>query len=602
MDRKTGRLLTLLSAAAIFVGLALFIFLAAVSVMSSDDWFYGSFFKDGFIAYLAAMKKHYLTFNGRVLVHVVAEIVISAGKWLFTPVCAALMALSPIFAAKAAGLRRETPLCMGIFLLLLLAAPYPVLSQGVYWMSAFFNYVLPSAMLCGALYLIMTLRGGSAGRGRVILAAAASLLCGATTEQCGAVMVCLAAYFLLRSLCRRDGLARARLLSLAAAAAGYVTIFLSPATRGRAGAELYFDLMRILADVYRSLLNAVEVVRHSGFFALALSALFIMTGILARRRLGRVWPLLSAAAASILTVGLYIPAAALIVFIVLFCLACLDALALLRLGEEAAGLLVLMGFASLAVVLPTDSVAGRTMLPLCLMLTAGVAVLAAKQAASRAPRLGAVGISALLIFTLLTLAPTVRGFIGNYRLDLINAAAAETGLETGTIDFCVDYDYRYTDRKPDCSPELEAQYLRWLDADPDKVKVRYVGLIYPEIYVDGERAPYPARGSVDGRTYLPVRTVVEAAGGEIISSGSYNGIDIVLPWGVYNVDFLSTYIPAAVFRWTDGEGVAREVRVPKLFESSRNFFLPEVYSDILGFEVEFDGEDYHITSRGAARP
>ncbi len=53
----------------IIICLALVAFLAGITVYSSDDYWYSTFMDGGVARYFGMMKEHYLTCNGRNLVH-----------------------------------------------------------------------------------------------------------------------------------------------------------------------------------------------------------------------------------------------------------------------------------------------------------------------------------------------------------------------------------------------------------------------------------------------------------------------------------------------------------------------------------------------------
>ena len=60
-----------------------FILLFSWVVMYADDYYYASFFKNGISSFISMNIDHYQTFNGRVLVHILAEIVLACKPVLF---------------------------------------------------------------------------------------------------------------------------------------------------------------------------------------------------------------------------------------------------------------------------------------------------------------------------------------------------------------------------------------------------------------------------------------------------------------------------------------------------------------------------------------
>ena len=128
------------------------VFLAILSmttVYSSDDYWYSTFMDDGVSEYLNLMKEHYLTFNGRVFVHFIAQLILHSGNILFTVFTITLFTLIPI---AAAGMDRRTTaddiaITVLVFLIGILALPRAVMVNGVLWISGFCNYALSAAMI-----------------------------------------------------------------------------------------------------------------------------------------------------------------------------------------------------------------------------------------------------------------------------------------------------------------------------------------------------------------------------------------------------------------------------------------------------------------------
>ena len=74
--------------------------------LCADDYFYGTFLQDGFDHFLAQNIEHYETFNGRVQVHLVLQVVLRLGLPAYALVCVTMLLLLPLLGRWAAGLER----------------------------------------------------------------------------------------------------------------------------------------------------------------------------------------------------------------------------------------------------------------------------------------------------------------------------------------------------------------------------------------------------------------------------------------------------------------------------------------------------------------
>lgn len=587
-ERRRERVL---AAAVIAAAVAVAAFLALITVPSADDWPYRAFLRRGVAGYFSAMRNHYMTLNGRMFVHFLASVVLNLGNWFFALVCVAELAAASLALSRAAGLRRREELIAGaLFCALFLAAPYSVISSGVLWISANFNYVFPTALLCAA--LLLQGRFERSKRRQWLIYLPFSFLLGATTEQTGACAILMHGYFFVRSLIRRDGLALRHLSAGIAGLAGLATLLLSPNAQLRARGEFAVKGLGGLADkMYLGLQRAAPILGESVLFGLLTAALAVLAGLAVSRRMKKRLPLwvgVALAAPALLMMFIRDSAALLLAVSAISCAA---GLALILSGGEFAGLAVLLGFASMAMMLPSESVAGRTLTPLFILLAVSVSVLAAPELL-RAGRLLFVLLPALLLLGLLTVSPVISGFLYNYDVDRDNAAAAAEGLETGTIYYRLDYDYRYTEVKLDTLAYFSDAYLELLGTDAGSVRLRFISRTTPNVYVNGELTDFPSI-MCGGKTVLALRSVLEAAGGEIVPVSGYDTLRIIMPWGEYTAAFTGD---EALFSYVDGDGELRDLRTARYFERSRNFVPPEVFSEVFGMEAELTDSGYHFTT------
>ena len=133
------------------------------------------------------------------LVHFVAQLILHCGNWLFTLLGTALCLAVPCAASYSAGLEKRSWVSAALlFGVGVLAMSHTMLTRSLLWISAFCNYVLPTAMISGAVALMQ--RAPATGSTAWWMAPAClvcGFACGATTEQSGIIFI-LAAPLLLR--------------------------------------------------------------------------------------------------------------------------------------------------------------------------------------------------------------------------------------------------------------------------------------------------------------------------------------------------------------------------------------------------------------------
>lgn len=221
-------------AAVLFFGLLL-IFYQSV-FMYSDDFRYGEAGKGNLVQIMQYMGEHYQTVNGRSLVHTFAILFTKCDLFfwrLITPAAiTCLLALTAKFmCTDQKDCRRLTVVMFFLYLLI----PVGVLQQSAYWLAGSFNYVYPMLLIFGlGILMKKSIQSGKANYLLLPLGVAA----GATMEQCGMVAlgICILT-MLYQKIFEKKHLLLCHYLTVLCTAAGYLTIFLSPATRGRVNEE-----------------------------------------------------------------------------------------------------------------------------------------------------------------------------------------------------------------------------------------------------------------------------------------------------------------------------------------------------------------------------
>ncbi|HBL83840.1 MAG: hypothetical protein A2Y17_08130 [Clostridiales bacterium GWF2_38_85] len=171
-------------------------------VLFGDDYYYGSFLKDGLGSFISENVVHYTQTNGRAFVHLLDELLLAGGSiflWrLFNLVVigvvvyftAAVSAKKFIPNSDSAVFRKSLIISCALFGLLELA----ILRQSVYWATGAMNYLFPYAMFIAFYYFYRKDIETKAFDTRLWLLA---FLACFTSEQSGFVAIATAVYMMV---------------------------------------------------------------------------------------------------------------------------------------------------------------------------------------------------------------------------------------------------------------------------------------------------------------------------------------------------------------------------------------------------------------------
>lgn len=585
-----GRLWPVLCCAAVF---AMLFFIQSVSGLYADDYNYSVFWRDGPAQFVKRNVEHYLTFNGRVLVHLAAQTLLAFPHWVSAAVDTALLLLTGLLGMKTLRGerdRRETLAGAALFGASLLLVGREVLRESLLWMSAFYNYFFPIILLLPACAAWEKwLRQGRWGQLWWLLPV--QLLCGATTELCGAMATaatgCLSLCWLWRE---RPGLGRGWRSALAPLMnlLGYLTIFLSPATRNRAESTASFSLAALLHSVHpwaQNLLRPDGIVPVLLLFCLA-AALYggIQGGKLRLLMLGL--PVAAALGAYLLLDSPAQAAAVVLALVMAYLL--LSAAALFLEGQGLAAALLAAAVAGQLVMLPTNTFVPRTVIPFILpLLLVGASFLSRCLGALRPRRRGKGLLPSGLVclataLSLLNFLPTAAGYWKNHLLDVKNEAAAARARETGVLYYCVDYDPQFgMDTRM-----FDGDYFRLTYLEMEQLSgagLYFTSATHPAVLVNGTRMQCPA-WTDGGKAYLPIAQIVRALGGTVEwtpASIRYclNGVDASLE------------ASSMLFTCRKGEAAwTVDAHSEVLACHYTNCFTPKVLEEVLGLVFRYDPE------------
>ena len=532
-------------------------FLAYTTPYSIDDFRYITYPQDGIKQYFLNNVHHYLVLNGRTYVHWLLELDLFIGRWVFPVVAVALMILIPFLfwktyrltgppeQGKVTGVTGEGLLSfLVLFSGLFLAMPPFMKTDGVLWQSGFFNYILPMPVLLWMLLLLVRMEQQNLDLTPLRQAGVflVSFLAGASTEQYGCVVVCISVCFLVRWLILHRQLTVYGLFSAAGSMIGFLVTVMAPSMKDRMYRENVFsDTAGNMMSVFSS--QAKLFTMHF-WNLLLLSAvivficIFYLTG-------NKEWILVGFNAVFLLISWItYLVGDTFITYIFMMATLIVTGVRLIfsrRIRMLVIGILLSSGFLSAMMVLPSQSFGSRLIVPMYLFLSlALVACMAGWPRASCGLQAG------LFVGCTLLMGVTCPHYIHNYRVEMRNESYLKELPQTHELWYDVDYDRGYTRDKIDRGSIYLNGYLKRAGFNPETDQLYIYSREYPGIMYQGKRVGWYAR-EIDGVWCLPVRYLIETAGGTV----SWNSNDFSLDIELNGVSF--RYADEKL-QWNDAEG------------------------------------------------
>lgn len=577
-----------LIASANFALLGLLAYFAWTTVYSGDDYWYSTFWDNGLKSYLELMAYHYREFNGRTLVHMFVHVVLHFDNWAFMLVCCGVCMTAILVACRVAYVQKERlGAATAIYLAGILVMPTSFFMDGMMWISAFFNYMFPVALCC-ILLMAQEMRWP-----RVLLYVL-TFLCGATTEQMGLTAVVITLVYTIDAVLRKQGGGYC-LPAVGAAIAGVLSIFLSPATLSRVSPNLAMEnLAQIIQDILATIAQSAQLLTENPFPVLLMLAFFLLSGLwLWKNNRKRMQICIIAADAAALVMGSFADgglqiAGFVVTFVALFYLS----VELVLHGERVCGVLMIAALTSAAVMLPINSLAPRTMVPVYVLMLLSVSVLGAKL--DTKGYMSGAAVWAIVGIAVVYLIPSIKGYWYNYQVDQLNKSFIEEDRDAAILRYCPDYDYDYTwNGKVHLNSAYRQFYLQTNDMPEDTVVFFFSGdYDPPRIICEDEQLDAYAAIS-DGAYYLPIRIIIEHYGGTL----DWSPEATVIKMGGITYH-LSIDGETGVLRWTDPEGRYHEAEYPCMKYYTLTCCDQELLSNILGVVIHFeqDSNCFRITS------
>lgn len=407
----------------------LFAFLFSLCILQSDDYSYATYLKDGFFNFLRLTKEHFLTINGRALVHFFLQITLSLPSFLAVLIKSSILFSIGYFSLKASQISsKDSPFYLIAFYSLLLLSGNSAIKEALMWTSGFFNYVFPAFFTFFALYLY------SKGNQFQYLFA---FLAGATTEQWGITAIVIIFAVILSSKGKHNKVKASSLFLILSSVLGYITIFLSPATLYRLKNSGHIPLSESLFDISRI---SFAFFKKGSLFTLII--IFILLSILfAYFKKGSFKALYSGAFVLFLMLTLPLHSSYMAVFIIFMCYLLLCAVLFFIKNYTIVSACLFGAFASIAVMLPTNTFDSRITFPSALLMVIAAVNLIFKFSPFKKQLLACA--TSLFLISAIAFSPHFAGFYKNRLVENKNLASIEKAQETKHLSYCIDYDQNY---------------------------------------------------------------------------------------------------------------------------------------------------------------
>jgi len=540
-NRKT---LPHIGALALVVGLIFYI--NTQILLYADDFFYGTFFRDGFAGFFEMNVWHYMNFNGRVFVHILVQITLVFGTYLFPFVNLAFLIFICFFAQKIQKKHENNSNLIqftAFFLATVMLLDVSILRESYLWISASFNYTF--GVLMTVILLFICKRYAETQKLKWYMPLLA-FLAGATTEQMGLTAVVAVSVWSFVYINNKEITLKKSLFLFIPCVIGLVTIFLSPATMERMGAEslaastevagfhigeFFMNLFERFDTMSQAVYEANFAVVFAIFGMLAATLTCFDKSISSKLKLGFIYSAIVLA----LQFMPFIPVAAVIFASLSVIFFVFTAILLLKHKDYAfSAILIFAAFFSLFVILFTDSNDPRTAFPAILLIIAVCAnfttrikleplrVIIASEKLKMKLRFKQVFVLPIyVVICCIVFIPVIVGYHQNKQIMNENVANISLALETGG-DIFYNIDFRDSHRHALAQDDGFFYHVFRLYYEIDEnTNIFFVSEKYPPVYTLGRvKLTMPAR-YINGEVLFPISQAVIALGGESVWDWRY---------------------------------------------------------------------------------
>lgn len=543
MEKKTGGLpgqsyhkkALFFGAGALVIAMALLTWINTKITVYSDDYWYGTFFDGGFVAFLKEMYRHYRETNGRLYVHLIIPTVLLFDTKLFIVLSPLLLAALYGVGAKVLNEKISLPVLLAqaaFGILCTLACDVMYLRMTIFWISAYFNYVFPVLMTSLAVLFQRRWYREEQGKTEHVFGLIFAVLAGAATEQCALVsLVIVWGYAALNWLF--GGLKFKRCWSYPLfVLLGFLTILCAPGSWARVDRGVEGGILSCLIPsvfVERFYDAMIFVVKYPSTIVL-LALTDVLAGVLCLRDkslpkgllLGFVFAAAQIAAFCLghRWAGCILYAVSVLYLAVVF---------LLRRDYWLTGLFLLGSLTSnMMLIITTLGFERTSMVGLVTQILVAVSLLF--RVTRKLPKWTAIVCLALVAAVCIgAFVPTLRGYTASKKIVDENLASIEESKTTGEALFSIDIDPRYRFTMPFEGNYFYENFRKYYGMAED-TKLTFTSdrwNLADLKNADGSRCVFPTLEDENG-LLVPFEQAMAAAGGKAVFSWRDHSYDVTL--------------------------------------------------------------------------
>ena len=220
-----------LSLILLILAVAPLVIISKCTTLYGDDFIYATYFLGGFKNFLSMTYQHYVNMNGRAIVHFLLEVILIFKDGLFFIVIPLLLISVFVLYRKASAESNSSLLgFITVCVLCTLCLSPEILRESLLWLAGAMNYIYPTTLAFTALFVQK--KAVSTNKIKPTYALI-MFLCGATTEQGGAMAAAVAILYILSAFLNGEKPSKSVLTLPLFIIIGYLTVILSPATSAR---------------------------------------------------------------------------------------------------------------------------------------------------------------------------------------------------------------------------------------------------------------------------------------------------------------------------------------------------------------------------------
>ena len=340
--------------------------------------------------------------------------------------------------------------------------------------------------------------------------------------------------------------------------------------------KIWFNLTRMSAIVF-----------NGSAYYLVLALLLLLSGAVLSKRRGR-WVLIGTGLVLVLTtIFVYRGSTGVRTagFLILLMALGIAGIGLAASGNRLTGCLLLTALGSMAIMLPTNSIGSRNLLPCYVLVLVCVCCLLPQVIGRNGEKKITAMAAACFVLSLAQVIPMVQGFRANERLERWNIEQAEKTAPNQAVLYDIAFDLRYTHYKAHVLDYFEERYLESVGKDPG------VGLLlqcnggeFYRISCKGTDLELQGYQDSSGRITMPLRAVVEAAGGLV----DWDGGCITVQLNGTTYSFLGCGGMNVEVEWLDAQENRHRERMLQMTLDGNTYMEQSFFEEILGLDLRVD--------------